>query len=265
MTELQLAVLPTPLLGVLVVGSAVTLATAGLLLVRRLVPLHILETNHVVGGILIQIVAPAYSVLLAFVVFTVWTQHDEANTFVQQEANRLGNLFRNVQGLPDPERGQIQAALRNYVQIVITEEWEAMGRGEASQHAWDAYNELLTRYSNMETLIGRQANSYNRSLENLNALGDLRMRRLLDCRSTVPGVLWALLVGGGVITIGFSYLFGTRNLWAQVLMTAAAAGTLAFFLFLILAIDLPFTGGLKLTPDAFQFVLEHAEQSTASQ
>jgi hypothetical protein len=47
-------------------------------------------------------------------------------------------------------------------------------------------------------------------------------------------------------------------------MTAAAAGTLAFFLFLILAIDLPFTGGLKLTPEAFQFVLEHAGQFSVS-
>ncbi|HEV8718716.1 MAG TPA: DUF4239 domain-containing protein [Candidatus Binatia bacterium] len=265
MNELQLAALPTPLLGVLVVGSAVALATAGLLLVRRIVPLHVLEANHEVGGILIQIVAPAYSVLLAFTVFTVWTQYDEANTFVQQEANRLGNLFRNAQGLPDPERGQVQEALRNYVQLVINEEWEAMGRGEASQHAWEAYDELFNRYSAMEPLSGRQANLYNRSLENLNALGDLRTRRLLDCRSTLPGVLWALLVGGGVITTGFSYLFGTRNLWAQVLMTAAAAGTLAFFLFLILAIDLPFSGGLKLTPDAFQFVLEHAGPVTASQ
>jgi hypothetical protein len=264
MTEMQLAALPTPLLGVLVVGAAVMLATAGLLLVRRIVPLHILEANHAVGGILIQIVAPAYAVLLAFIVFTVWTQHDEANTIVQEEANRLGNLFRNAQGLPDSERSQIQTALQNYVKIVINEEWEAMGRGEASQHAWDAYNELLNRYAAMDSLSGRQAGFYNRSMENLNALGDLRTRRLLDSRSTVPGVLWALLVGGGVITVGFSYFFGTKNLWAQVLMTAAAAGTLAFFLFLILAIDLPFTGGLKLTPEAFQFVLEHAGQFSVS-
>jgi hypothetical protein len=102
-------------------------------------------------------------------------------------------------------------------------------------------------------------------VENLNAVGDLRTRRLLACRSAVPGVLWGLLVGGGVITIGFSYLFGTRNLWAQVLMTAAAAGTLAFFLFLILATDLPFTGGLKLTPDAFQLVIKHTGELTANQ
>jgi hypothetical protein len=265
MTELQLAALPIPLLGMLVVGSAVLLAITGLLLVRRLVPLPVLEANHAVGGILIQIVAPAYSILLAFVVFTVWTQHDEVNTFVQKEANRLGNLFRNAQGLPDPERGLIREALRNYVQIVINEEWDTMGRGEESQHAWNAYDELLNRYFAMGSLSGRQADLYSRSLKNLNALGDLRTRRLLSSQSAVPGVLWALLVGGGVITIGFSYLIGTKNLWAQVLMTAAAAGTLAFFLFLILATDLPFTGDLKLTPAAFRLVLEHSEHSLANE
>jgi len=33
-------------------------------------------------------------------------------------------------------------------------------------------------------------------------------------------VKWGVLLGAGAITIGFSYLFGTKNTSAQVLMTA---------------------------------------------
>lgn len=139
-----------------------------------------------------------------------------------------------------------------------------MARGEASQHAWDAYDEL-THYSTMAPLRDREGGFERALLENLNALGDLRTRRLLSSQAALPGVLWILLVGGGVITIGFSYLFGMKNLWAQVLMTAAAAGTIAFFLFLILALDLPFTGGARLTPEAFRFVLEHFGRSAGEQ
>ncbi len=264
MTEWQLASLPIPLLGLLVVGGATSLAVAGLLVVRRLIPLEVLEANHEVGGILIQIVAPAYAVLLAFVVFVVWTQHDEAEGFVAQEANRVAHLFRIIQGMPEPTQSQIRASLHKYAQIVIEEEWDAMARGEASQHAWDAYDEL-THYSTMAPLRDREGGFERALLENLNALGDLRTRRLLSSQAALPGVLWILLVGGGVITIGFSYLFGMKNLWAQVLMTAAAAGTIAFFLFLILALDLPFTGGARLTPEAFRFVLEHFGRSAGEQ
>jgi hypothetical protein len=34
--------------------------------------------------------------------------------------------------------------------------------------------------------------------------------------------MWLVLLGAGVVTIGFSFLFGTRSATAQVLMTAAS-------------------------------------------
>ena len=261
MIEWQLASLPISLLGVLVVGTAILLAVAGLVFVRRLVPLSVLETNHEVGGILIQIVSPAYAVLLAFVVFAVWTQHDDADSFVAEEANRLANLFRNAPGLPEPEQSQLLTGLRQYGQIVIDQEWDAMARGEESQQVSDTYDSLATLLVGMEPLSGREGGFYRASLENLNALGDLRTRRLLSSRTALPTVLWILLIGGGGITIGFSYLFGAKNLWAQALMTAAAAGTIAFFLFLILVTDLPFTGDVKVSPEALQLVLKHFDQT----
>lgn len=257
MIEWRLASLPTPLLGVLVVGMAVVLAVAGLILVRRLVSLSVLEANHEVGGILIQIVSPAYAVLLAFVVFAVWTQHDDADSFVAEEANKIANLFHNVRALSEPAQSQILAGLRQYGQVVIDHEWETMARGEASQQAWDAYDSLVALLYGMDPPSGRESGFYRACVENVNALGDLRSRRLLSSRTTLPTVLWILLIGGGAITIGFSFLFGAKNLWAQALMTAAAAGSIAFFLFLILVTDLPFTGDLKVSPEAIQLVLDH--------
>jgi hypothetical protein len=262
MIEWRLASLPTPLLGVLVVGAAIALAVAGLVLVRRLVPLAVLEANHEVGGILIQIVSPAYAVLLAFVVFAVWTQHDDAGSFVAQEANHLANLFRNARGLPEPGQSQLLTGLRQYGQVVIDHEWQTMARGEASQQAWDAYDSLVSLLYGMDPPTGRESGFYRACVENANALGDLRSRRLLSSSTTLPSVLWILLIGGGAITIAFSFLFGAKNLWAQALMTAAAAGSIAFFLFLILVTDLPFTGDLKVRPEAIQLVLDHFKPTT---
>jgi hypothetical protein len=51
-----------------------------------------------------------------------------------------------------------------------------------------------------------------------------------------------VLIGAGAITTGFSYLFGTKNTAAQVLMTAGLAMTIALVLFSILALEQPFAG-----------------------
>jgi hypothetical protein len=49
--------------------------------------------------------------------------------------------------------------------------------------------------------------------------------------------MWAVLLGAGVITIGFSFLFGTRHAAAQVLMTSGLAMMIGLVLFFILALD----------------------------
>lgn len=54
--------------------------------------------------------------------------------------------------------------------------------------------------------------------------------------------MWLVLLGAGAITIAFSYLFGTRNTAAQVLMTASLAMTIALVLLSILALEQPFGG-----------------------
>jgi hypothetical protein len=39
--------------------------------------------------------------------------------------------------------------------------------------------------------------------------------RLVAAEEGVPGVLWAVLIFGGVAAIGFTYLFGLENTWAH--------------------------------------------------
>ena len=64
-------------------------------------------------------------------------------------------------------------------------------------------------------------------------------------------MMWWVLLGSGAITIGFSYLFGTKNTVAQVLMTAGLALTIALVFLSILALQEPFAGIARIQPDAF--------------
>ena len=91
---------------------------------------------------------------------------------------------------------------------------------------------------------------YTDSIRRLNDLQTQREDRLSAADSTLPEQLWWVLMAGGVITIGFTYFFGVRSLGAQILMVAALAGMISLTLFLILSLDLPFSGDLAVPPTA---------------
>jgi Protein of unknown function (DUF4239) len=85
---------------------------------------------------------------------------------------------------------------------------------------------------------------------------EARRTRLVLASGAVPGVLWFVLFGGAVLTIGFTLFFGTEDLRAHAMMT----GILAFLIFsgllVIIAINHPFAGPVKVHPDALSAVLE---------
>jgi hypothetical protein len=70
---------------------------------------------------------------------------------------------------------------------------------------------------------------------------------------------------GGMVTVGFTYLFGLDNAWAHRLMVGALAGVIVLALFTIGALEYPFSGGARITPGAFELVLERLETSKLSE
>ena len=60
-----------------------------------------------------------------------------------------------------------------------------------------------------------------------------------------------MLLAGGAVTIGFTFLFGTPNARAQGLMTAGLALTIGVVLLSIVALVHPFAGITRVDPQAF--------------
>ena len=72
----------------------------------------------------------------------------------------------------------------------------------------------------------------------------------------LPGVVWLVLFGGAVLTVGFTFFFGAENLRAQVVMAGALSVLIFSKLRIIVAIYHPFAGSVKVEPDALQAVLD---------
>jgi Protein of unknown function (DUF4239) len=243
--------------GVLFVGGAVLIAVAGTLLARRWVSVEALKLNNEVAGFIYGVIGVLYAVLIGFTAIIVWEQFDKAQAGVDQEANELADLYRHAQVFPDDTRNALETQLRAYARLVVEKEWPAMAERTSSPETWGMYNQLWRTYHQFQPQNDHETIWYEQSLTRLNQLGDYRRLRLVSSQSEgIPVVMWVALLGAGGITIGFSFLFGTRSATAQVLMTSALAMTIALVLVSILALEEPFAGITRVDPDAFEQVAE---------
>lgn len=254
----------TWLLGVLIVGVSVLLAHLGLRLVRRRVPLNVLETQHEVAGFIIGVLGAIYAVLLAFVVVAVWDQFGDAKVVATTEANQLNDLARMAQGFPSATRARVIEGLKVYGQSVIDDEWKAMAQGEASPKTQAAMDGLWQLFREVDPQTNRENALYAESLHRLNEMSDNRRQRIHASNDDIPAVIQIVLWGGGLLIVAFTYFFGVKSIRSQALMTAALSIEIAFLLFLVVALDNPFHGYLRLSPEPMQQALERIKATTST-
>ena len=112
-----------------------------------------------------------------------------------------------------------------------------MAQGRASPRAWALKQEMRSTVSDFEPDTGAEQVLYDQGLTLVHNLVDERRLRLLEAGGGIPRVLWGVLVVGGIIVVGFTYLFGLENTRSHRLMIASLAAIIALVIFTIYALD----------------------------
>src|ERR671921_332207 len=240
----------TVVYGVLVVIGVCLAAVAGLELVQRLVPSEKRQEHNDVAGFLYAVVGIVYAVLLALLVIAVWEQYQRASETVESEASAVGEIAWLAHRLPEPEHHQLQEDARSYAQEVVDEEWPQMEQGiegvQSLPEGWDLIDDIRATLQEVEPRTVAEQELYAEGLDRISRLGDARRMRVVAAKEGLPGVLWAVLVFGAVVAVGFTYLFGMQNTWAHKLMVMSLTAVIALVLFTIGGMEHPFSGGVHL-------------------
>lgn len=245
---------------IVLVGGATVLSTLGVGLVRRKFPVPVLRRHHEVGGMLISLVGTMYAILLGFMVVVTWQNFTDASRAVTREANYLGDLSRLAMGFQPETRDPLTRTMRDYAKDVVTAEWDAMAQRRPSPHAEELLNHLWRMYlREIQPQTPIESTLYAASLRALQDLSDHRRLRLHFAHDSLPTIFWILLWGGGPITVVYSYFFGMESARAQMFMTATLAAMTALMLLLIVALNNPFQGDVRVDPRAIQEQLEHIQ------
>lgn len=246
----------TLIAGILFVSLVCIVAATGHIVVRRRFNSSFREDENAKSGVLLSIIGTVYAVTIAFVAVTVWQSRGNAEANAAAEADTVGNLLRDASFLDGDVRGDLDQKLKQYAAAVINEEWQAMENGASSDHVRILLKEIHTSFGTINPVSPKEVNIHAAMLKNLDDLADQRRLRLLDSRDKVPRLMWAVLIAGGFITVFASYLLGPTHTRTHLLMAAAMSAMIALTLFLIYEMDGPFSGGLRVEPDAMRFVIK---------
>ena len=243
---------PGPVLAVLFVAIAIAAGLAGLFIVRRNVALATLEQHNDVAGFIIAVVGVLYAVMLGFVVVIIWQQFDTAQSNAHREAATVEILYNDAAALG--KQGKlVQRNLLAYATSVVNNEWPKLRdhhRGDPATHA--LLDKVKADLQTVDAPDNTSSAFLSSAITSVNNLEEERSARIDDSSRQLPQSLWAVLLIGAMITVGFTYFFGVSNFPAHAMMVAALSAIIGIALFLALSLDLPYSGDLGIKPTAMR-------------
>jgi hypothetical protein len=130
-----------------------------------------------------------------------------------------------------------------------------MALGQRSMKTQGLSNVFWDYFNSFEPATEREKIYYQELLRKKNEGSELRRARLADAVTGINPALWFVLLLGGIITVAFTFFFGSDNIRAHMIMTTLLSLLIVLILYTTLSLDYPFSGDVSITPQAFKQIL----------
>ncbi len=237
--------------GIVITIATVVLSVGGLVLARRFMSIESLRSCHDVASALLSVVGTMYAVLLGLVVVDAMSRFQQGMAITEQEANSLADVFLLAESFPKEKREKIQNLCHTYATLVVETEWKEMDCQRICGNARKTAIALMKAVEDFEPSTEREKAIFPIAVSEVCEVWDNRRARTNMSSHGIPAVEWIVLVIGGVITVAFSYFFGLESAKAQIGMTSMVATVIALNMYLVVLFGYPFSGALKVNPEAF--------------
>ena len=251
--------LPLWLLATIILGLSIVVGLGGVKLVRdRGWMMEADDTGA--AGLVHAFIGVLYAVALGLMVVAVQGDYAEVDSVAMREANIAGDLYIDLEGLPDPARSELQGLVKRYVSAVADDEWPAVARGATSDATWALVDSIARGIITYEPPTPHAELVYPEILTEVNQLMDHRRERLFLGTGGVGAVTWTVVLIGAFITLSVAWFFHTPSARAHYWLSAAMSAIFGLMIFLIVAMDHPLLGDFSVQPDAFRGVKENMDR-----
>ncbi len=213
----------------------------------------IARANSVVSGV--------YSILVGFAIYGLFHNFHDAEFNTYHEADSLKNINIYSKNLSGTTHSLIEEQVKKYAQIVIYKDWPAMAKGELiGDESGKAIQDIRHILFNHPVTIPIQKAMVNNILEEIKNLCRDRDERINLSTKSLRKEISITAFCVSLLCIFLSSINGMRlNIHLTCSLTVCFA--ISFTLFLMVALDRPFSGPFSVQPDPFQRILYDAGQS----
>ncbi|MBC7892404.1 MAG: DUF4239 domain-containing protein [Sphingobacteriaceae bacterium] len=234
------------------------LSVLGTMLFKKYSHLRVHRTHSEVVGEVFSTVGGLYGLLLGFVVFLVWDSADQAQSNANREGSLARGLYRDIRYHPDTATmAPLRAVYLAYVRHVVYREYPLLESGQPlTKYDRRTFNDVFRQ---LERLDARDP-LIEQMFRHLNELATYRGLRQLNATSEIPGILWLPLLAGALLTIVFVTLLKIDSLRLHLLVSGLLGAFLGMTIYIIVLLDHPFAGEIKIEPEEYRLILTMDEE-----
>jgi len=248
------------MINIVIIIAGVSGALLFLFLVTRTTTVPSRKESNDFTGAVVAVIGTTYAVILAFTLAGVWNMFQEAQANEEQEANSLVNVYRIASQLPDANARAIQDLCGRYAENALDREWPAMLNRKMPPEGGEMINQFWTLAGQAQARAPSGAIAAYQLMEELRGLTQYRRIRATQNRETLPFILWAILISGGIITVVSACFFGVANFRIHVLQVLMLSFLISLVLVAIANVDRPYQGSVRVTPEGFRYALNTLHQ-----
>jgi hypothetical protein len=238
-------------LAFLSVAGSIAFAMCGVFLGRRLMHNHVAEGHNDVLVPLFLTAGVIYAVLLGFMVVGEWESYDAAKANTSEEAALLVPLYRQSMVMAPDKGDEMRKGIREYAESVV-KGWEAFVEGTRNREAGHNVQELFRIFGSLTPATKPRELIAAQFLTTLNEMLLDRNKRYMQASESLSWIMWAAAIGGGVITVGMSFILYMDKRWPHVLGSCIMAALIGSLLFTMAVLSRPFVGPLAIDPKPFE-------------
>lgn len=212
--------------------------------------------NREPAGFIFGAVSLIYSLILAFVIITVWEDYEKLDSNINKESDALFSIINHASLLPDSLKTEVHGMVATYAEHVVNDEW----RDEDVEFHTTAIPQLRKLALTYEPMNNMEARIMAKVNENLDEVGTLHRERLAHGHSHIPHLVWAALLLGSIIVIFFSFYLSGDDKQLQNRWVGLLSMLIGLCLYLVYMLDHPFNGGSGVSKEPFERVIEAAKK-----
>lgn len=234
-----------------VVIAVIVTSLAFLFVLDRCWPSHHRRKHNEAFAWQVNFLGVTYGVIISFMLFAAWTDFSNAITNANGEANAAINLSRVADTLPEQQRDDVQALVRQYVDVMLVDEWPAMDHNELSPKSHEIVRQLWLVLTHTPSSGPAQQVGLDHALIELSSMTEHRRIRQEQALQHLPGILWSVLLFGSVLTILYACLFGAESLPLHAIQVSGLSLLIALSLAAIADLSRPYQGAAHVEPYGF--------------